>query len=181
LSLGVDLCSFSGDKLLGGPQAGIIVGRASLIEKIKRNPLMRIVRPDKLTFAALEATLRSYLRASPEHQIPVLRMIALSPAVLRRRARRFVQRARRRGDSRWHFSLRPGYSVAGGGSAPEARLETTLIAVHRDGLSANELEKKLRGALPPIIARIEDDRLVLDLRTVQPDEERLLLDALLAL
>lgn len=181
LSLGVDLCSFSGDKLLGGPQAGIIVGRASLIEKIKRNPLMRIVRPDKLTFAALEATLRSYLRASPEHEIPVLRMIALSPAALRRRAQRFVQRARRRSDSRWHFSLRPGYSVTGGGSAPEARLETTLIAVHREGLSANELEKKLRDALPPIIARIEDDRLVLDLRTVQPDEERLLLDALFAL
>lgn len=181
LSRGVDLCSFSGDKLLGGPQAGIIVGRASLIEKIKRNPLMRAVRPDKLTFAALEATLRGYLRASPEQQIPVLRMVTLSPAVLRRRAQRFVQRARRLADSRWNFSLRPGYSVTGGGSAPEARLETTLIAVHRDDLSANELEKKLRDAQPPVIARIEDDRLVLDLRTVQPDEERLLLDVLLSL
>lgn len=181
LSMGVDLCSFSGDKLLGGPQAGIIVGRASLIEKIKRNPLMRAVRPDKLTFAALEATLRSYLRGSSEQEIPVLRMIVLSPAALRRRAQRFVQRARRMGDSRWRFSLRPGYSVTGGGSAPETRLDTTLIAVHRDDLSANELAKKLRDAQPPVIARIEDDRLVLDLRTVQPDEERLLLDVLLAL
>lgn len=181
LSAGVDLCCFSGDKLLGGPQAGIILGRASLIEKVKRNPLMRAVRPDKLTFAALEATLRSYLRASAEREIPVLQMIAQSPAVIRRRAQRFIQRARRRSDSLWKFTLRPGYSVTGGGSAPEARLETTLIAVERQGMSASELEKKLRDASPPVIARIEDDHLVLDLRTVQPNEERVLLEVLLTL
>jgi L-seryl-tRNA(Ser) seleniumtransferase len=178
LTVGVDLCSFSGDKLLSGPQAGVIVGRASLIEKIKRNPLMRAVRPDKLTLAALEATLRAYLRGRPDQDVPVLRMIAQPAATIRRRAQRFVGRARRACGPHLRFSLHPGYSVTGGGSAPEVRLETTLVAVEADDTSATELERKLRSAHPPIIARIQDDRLVFDLRTVQPDEEAILIEVL---
>lgn len=180
LAEGVDVCSFSGDKLLGGPQAGIIVGRATIIERLARNPLMRVVRPDKLTLAALEATLRAYLAGRIE-EIPVLRMIALTPEYLRRRARSFARRLRRTCGEAFHLRLRDGLSVIGGGSAPEVGLRTTLVALRHERLSAHELETRLRAADPPIIARIEQDEVLLDLRTVAPEEERFILQTLSAI
>ncbi len=177
LADGVDVCSFSGDKLLGGPQAGIIVGRAAILERLARNPLMRAVRPDKLTLAALEATLRAYLAGQIE-QIPVLRMIALTPEQLRRRARTFATRLRRACGGAFHVRLREGASVTGGGSAPEVGLRTTLVALRHQHIPTSELEARLRAANPPIIARIEEDELLLDLRTVSPEEEKEILRAL---
>ncbi|GBC83554.1 L-seryl-tRNA(Sec) selenium transferase [bacterium HR10] len=180
LADGVDVCSFSGDKLLGGPQAGIIVGRAAIIERLARNPLMRVVRPDKLTLAALEATLRAYLAGRFE-EVPVLRMIALTPEHLRRRARAFARRLRRACGEAFHIRLKEGVSVAGGGSAPGVGLRTTLIALRHQQLSAQELDARLRAADPPVIARIEEEEVVLDLRTVSPEEEREMLRALSAI
>ncbi len=177
LAEGVDVCSFSGDKLLGGPQAGIIVGRAAIIERLARNPLMRVVRPDKLTLAALEATLRAYLAGRLE-EIPVLRMIALTPEQLRRRARAFARRLRRVCGEVFHVRLKDSASVTGGGSAPGVDLPTTLIALRHERLPAHDLEARLRAADPPIIARIEEDAVLLDLRTVAPEEEQLILRAL---
>jgi len=177
LADGVDVCSFSGDKLLGGPQAGIIVGRAAILERLARNPLMRAVRPDKLTLAALEATLRAYLTGQIE-QIPVLRMIALTPEQLRRRARTFATRLRRTCGEALRVRLREGASVTGGGSAPEVGLRTTLVALRHQHLPTPELEARLRAANPPIIARIEGDELLLDLRTVPPEEEKEILRVL---
>lgn len=180
LAEGVDVCSFSGDKLLGGPQAGIIVGRAAIIERLARNPLMRVVRPDKLTLAALEATLRAYLAGRFE-EIPVLRMIALTPEQLRRRARAFARRLRRMCGEEFHVRLKDSASVTGGGAAPEVGLRTTLIALRHERLPTHELEARLRTGEPPIIARIEEDELLFDLRTVSPDEERSILQALSAI
>lgn len=177
VAAGVDVCSFSGDKLLGGPQAGIIVGRAAILERLARNPLMRALRPDKLTLAALEATLRAYLTGQIE-QIPVLRMIALTPEQLRRRARAFVARLRRTCGETFHVRLKEGVSVTGGGSAPEVGLRTTLVALRHQHLPTAELEARLRAANPPIIARIEEDELLLDLRTVSPEEEKEILRVL---
>jgi L-seryl-tRNA(Ser) seleniumtransferase len=177
LADGVDVCSFSGDKLLGGPQAGIIVGRAAILERLARNPLMRVVRPDKLTLAALEATLRAYL-AGRIQEIPVLRMIALTPEQLRRRARAFARRLRQACATAFHVRVRDGLSVTGGGSAPEVGLRTTLVAVRHERLPAHEVEARLRAADPPIIARIEEGEVLFDLRTVSPEEEKLILHAL---
>ncbi len=180
LAEGVDVCSFSGDKVLGGPQAGIIVGRREIIERLARNPLMRVVRPDKLTLAALEATLRLYVSGRTE-DIPALRMIAMSPSELRRRAQRLARQVKRAVGEMLRVRLREGTSVIGGGAAPEAKLPTTLIAVAHPELSAEELEARLRAHDPPIIARIEQEEVVLDLRAVFPEEEREVVRALVRL
>jgi len=180
LAAGVDVCSFSGDKLLGGPQAGVIVGKRALVHRLRSNPLMRAVRPDKLTFAALEATLRAYTRGQAVAELPALRMLSQSVDQIRRRAQRFIRRARRTCPDRIHFQLRPGASVTGGGSAPDSKIETVLIALE-SSLSAVEIEQRLRSFDPPIISRIEEDRVVLDLRTVRPDEEKVVLSALQSL
>jgi L-seryl-tRNA(Ser) seleniumtransferase len=178
LSAGVDVCSFSGDKLLGGPQAGVIVGREELVTRIGRNPLMRALRPDKLTFAALEATLRAYLRGRADEDIPVIKMISAPALEIKQRARRFIRSARKNCRERFQFSLLKGFSVTGGGSAPEVGLETYLIALEHSTLSANELESKLRRSDPPIITRVEANRVVIDLRTVLPEEEKVIIASL---
>jgi L-seryl-tRNA(Ser) seleniumtransferase len=178
LAAGVDLCTFSGDKLLGGPQAGVIVGRKELVDRLRRNPLMRAVRPDKLTYAALEATLRLYSRGHAPTSIPTLQMLSQSVDHIRRRAKRFLSHARRACRDRIRFQLKPGVSVTGGGSAPDSKLETILIALDADAKSAVEMEQQLRAFNPPIVSRIEDDQVVLDLRTVRPEEEKVLLSAL---
>lgn len=180
LRAGVSLCSFSGDKLLGGPQAGVIVGERALVDRLRRNPLMRTVRPDKLTLAALEATLRLYYSGRAETEVPVLSMLRSPVDALRRRARRFIRRGRQL-CPHIRFHLRPGASVPGGGTAPDARVETVLIAVDVPSFPADAVEQRLRAHDPPILARIEDDRVVLDLRTVRPDEERTILDAFAAM
>jgi L-seryl-tRNA(Ser) seleniumtransferase len=177
LQAGVDVCSSSGDKLLGGPQAGVIVGKKEIVSRVRRNPLMRAIRPDKLTYAALEATLRAYRRGVAERDVPTLRMLGQPADEIRRRARRFVRQVKRALGDRVTVQLIAGTSVVGGGAAPDSQLDTVLIAVGISGLSAAELEERLRRCDPPIISRIESDRVVLDLRTVRPDEERIILNA----
>ena len=173
LAAGADLVSFSGDKLLGGPQAGILAGRADLVARLRRNPLFRMLRVDKMTYQALETALRNTLLERWD-AIPGLAMIRQTPAAIYERAegllRRFPTVA---------AEILPGKSVIGGGSTPEQELETWLIAL--DAPDAATAERKLRAADPPVIARIEDGRVLLDLRTVLAEEEDQLGAALAAL
>jgi len=164
---GADIVTFSGDKLLGGPQAGIIAGDAALIRRIRRNPLFRALRVDKLTYQALETTLR-HLVFEEFDSLPALRMLRLPVAAIRDRAVRFC--ARLGGD----VEVIAGQSVAGGGSTPNQSLPTWLIAIAGDPVG---MATRLRAGRPPVIARIEDDRLVIDLRTVAEEEEDQLIDA----
>lgn len=170
LADGADVVMFSGDKLLGGPQAGLIAGRRDLIEKIRRHPLMRALRVDKVTYAALEATLQSYASGRSE-EVPVARMLA---ATLDEIAGRADALARALTDGALRADVTDGLSTIGGGSAPGATLPTRLVRLRHDTLSANALEARLRASDPPVIARIDTDAVVLDLRTVLPgDEEQL--------
>jgi L-seryl-tRNA(Ser) seleniumtransferase len=177
---GASVLSFSGDKLLGGPQAGIIVGKKRIIERIRQNSLFRALRVDKLTIAALEVTLKScYRRAFDE--IPALRMIRLSQDEIARRAKKLVEALGETGPD-LSLELRDGFSVIGGGSTPDQRLPTSLIALRSARYSAAALDERLRKPQNgvPVVARIEQDRLVLDLRTVFPDEESILAEAIRA-
>ena len=174
LKAGADLVSFSGDKLLGGPQAGIIAGRQDLIEQLRRNPLLRALRVDKMTYAALEATLALHLRGALD-AVPVMRMIRASAEEIATRARALVP------GLSVPVELVPGESVVGGGTTPGQSLKTTLIALAHPVLSATEVEARLRAAAPPVIARVEQDRVLLDLRTVPPEQEPTLRRALEAL
>ncbi|MEP6946556.1 MAG: L-seryl-tRNA(Sec) selenium transferase [Acidobacteriota bacterium] len=173
---GVDLVSFSGDKLLGGPQCGLIVGRRNLIEKLRNDPLYRALRVGKLIYAALEATLRSYARGTAITDIPVLRMLAATYDTLEERCRSFVQRYPGSGD--FVFDIVHGHSVVGGGSAPDTHPSSPLIAISHPAISAEGLTAMLRNSKPPVIARIEKDRVHLDLRTVSVEDECELLAAL---
>ena len=175
LKAGCSVVAFSGDKLLGGPQAGIILGEAELIRRIKSNPLMRALRVDKLTYAALEATVASYTAGRAVEEIPVAAALHATKDELARRARAFIRRAKLDG---LRLQLIDGYSVIGGGSAPETELPTMLIGVTCKGMNAVELEERLRKNDPPVIARIVDDRLTLDLRTVGKAAEGELITAL---
>jgi L-seryl-tRNA(Ser) seleniumtransferase len=168
LKAGVDVITFSGDKLLGGPQAGILCGRHEPLERIRRNPLFRALRVDKLTIAALEATVALYLQERT-HEIPTLRMIRATREEIGMRSERLAKRL----SSRPGLSARliDGESVIGGGSTPGQSLPTTLIAVTHERLGPQNLEAWLRKCSPPIIARVEHDELVMDLRTVFEDEE----------
>jgi L-seryl-tRNA(Ser) seleniumtransferase len=166
LQTGVTLVAFSGDKLLGGPQAGILLGERPVVERLKSHPLARALRPDKLCLAALSATLTHYLKNEAEREIPVWRMIAASPEDLERRARGWADR----------FDMAQvleGRSTVGGGSLPEETLPTTLVSLTVPHPNASTA--RLRGLNPPIIARIEQDKVVLDPRTVLPDQEQDLL------
>jgi L-seryl-tRNA(Ser) seleniumtransferase len=173
---GASVVAFSGDKLLGGPQAGIILGEAELIKRIKSNPLMRALRVDKLTFAALEATVATYLAGRALTEIPVQAALHATKENITDRSRDFVRQAESLTGLK--LELRDGHSVIGGGSAPETQLPTTLISVTSPELSPDELEEKLRLNSPPIIARIQDDRLIIDLRTVSQNAETEILSAL---
>ncbi|HKS26962.1 MAG TPA: L-seryl-tRNA(Sec) selenium transferase [Pyrinomonadaceae bacterium] len=179
---GADVVTFSGDKLLGGAQAGIVVGREEIIERLRRHPLYRALRADKLALAALQATLEIYRRGAHLREIPVLRALSLSPEELATRARSFVSRLseQRRGAS-LRFEVIEGESAIGGGAAPTARLGTSLIALSHDSLAPDALGQLLRRNNPPVVARIAEDRLLLDLRTVAEDEEAELLNALVSL
>ena len=169
IAAGADLCCFSGDKLLGGPQAGIIVGRAALVDRVRRHPLMRALRVDKMTYAALDATLTEYAAGRAAATIPVQRMLAASDDDIRARADAVASAIRAiRG---WRAEPIEGASAVGGGSAPGLALPTWLVAVEKAGLSADALESRLRQLTPPIVARIERDRLLLDLRTVFPEQD----------
>jgi L-seryl-tRNA(Ser) seleniumtransferase len=164
VAAGVALVAFSGDKLLGGPQAGIIVGRAAEIGKLRRHPLMRAIRPDKLTLAALGATLAAYVRGDAEHEVPVWRMIATPAGVLRSRAEALA--------AHLAGTTVETRSAVGGGSLPGQTQPSWAVALHAD--SAATLAAKLRTATPPIVARIEDERVLLDLRAILPEQDQLL-------
>ena len=176
---GVSVVSFSGDKMLGGPQAGIIAGKKEIIERIRRNPLFRALRVDKLTIAALEVTLRAYLRGAFD-EIPALRMIRLHADAIGERARKFIEQLQPSVVGDVTFRIADGFSVIGGGSTPDQQLPTTLISIACSRHSAAELEKRLRqpGNSTPVIARIENKQLILDLRTVFAGEESELAAAL---
>jgi L-seryl-tRNA(Ser) seleniumtransferase len=168
---GVDVVCFSGDKLLGGPQAGIIVGRAEPLRLIRKHPLMRALRVDKLTYAALEATLVEHLTGRALDTVPVLRMASMPLEAIAVRAEILAARLRASG---FIVDLVDGCSTIGGGSAPGSQLATKLVAITHPSLSADQLESRLRQAAPPVIGRIENDRVMLDLRTVEPhDDEQL--------
>jgi L-seryl-tRNA(Ser) seleniumtransferase len=169
LAAGVDLVCFSGDKLLGGPQAGIILGRADLIAKIKKHPLARAIRADKLCLAALSATLLQYLKDEAMSEIPIWCMIAEPAERIRQRAFRWI-------NILGQGEVIAGQSTVGGGSLPEETLATFLVAL--DVRSPNRLLARLRAAQPAIIARLQDDRLVLDPRTVLAEQESTLLESL---
>ncbi|PYQ95626.1 MAG: L-seryl-tRNA(Sec) selenium transferase, partial [Acidobacteria bacterium] len=169
-------CCFSGDKLLGGPQAGIIVGRTALIDRVRKHPLMRALRVDKMTYAALEATLTEYVAGRATVTVPVRRMLALTVDDIRARAE--VVASAIAAMPGWRVELVDGVSAVGGGSAPGVELPTCLVAIEKARLTVDALEVRLRQLTPPIIARIERDRLVLDLRTVAPDDDRRLMELL---
>lgn len=176
---GVDVITFSGDKLLGGPQAGIIVGKSSLLAPMKKHPLLRAVRIDKLTLAALEGTLRLYRderRALKE--IPTLRMLTASAADLSRTAKALLRRLQRAVPATVKLSLSAGFSQVGGGALPLLELPTTLIAVTADGMSAQEIETTLRGCPVPVIGRIFKGAFLLDPRTILNDDVPALIAAL---
>ena len=168
LAAGADLVCFSGDKLLGGPQAGIILGRADLVAKIKKHPLSRAVRADKLCLAGLSATLLHYLKNEAESEIPIWRMIAQTADQLLARASAWQERL-------GAGEVAQGQSTIGGGSLPEETLPTWLLALTVP--QPNRFLARLRAASPPVIARVEADRVVLDPRTVLAEEENALLDA----
>jgi L-seryl-tRNA(Ser) seleniumtransferase len=177
---GVSIVMFSGDKLLGGPQAGIIAGKKELVGRVRRHPLFRALRVDKLTTAALAATLGAYLRGATD-EIPALRMIRMSVEEIKRRAQNFLRELTPElplGEV--ELELTDGSSLAGGGSTPTQSLPTKLIRIASARYSAAQLEQRLRRAPAGIsvIARVENDRLILDLRTVFPDQEPSLIKTL---
>lgn len=172
---GVDLVTFSGDKLLGGPQAGIILGKKNILDSIKVNPLARALRIDKLTLAALESTLLLYIdekRAMAE--IPTLKMLGLNLKKLRSRGRRLLKRLQGRVDQSIQMVLKEDVSQVGGGALPLQELPTIVLAIKSPDRSVNDLEQELRAANPPIISRISKDELILDMRTVSDEEIPLL-------
>jgi L-seryl-tRNA(Ser) seleniumtransferase len=172
IQAGADVVTFSGDKLLGGPQAGIILGKKELIDGIKGNPLNRALRIDKLTLAALESTLIAYLSEEGAIQeIPTLRMLTIPLAQLRKRTRRLERLLKRETEGAF-IEIIPEHSQVGGGSLPLQNLPTWAVAVKPHKARVEALEAELRNQDPPIIARISDDRLILDLRTIQADELR---------
>ena len=179
LAAGADIVTFSGDKLLGGPQAGIIAGKKKLVERIRRNPLFRALRVDKLTIAALEATLNGY-QCGALDEIPALRMIRMTAEEIERRARAFVDNFRAQLPREAILEIRNGFSVIGGGSTPEEKRPTKLITLRSERYSATQLEERLRKPATgtPVIARIEKNTLVIDLRTVFEEEEHALAAAL---
>lgn len=182
IEAGFSLVLFSGDKLLGGPQAGIIAGKKEIVQKVRRHPLFRALRVDKLTITAMEATLHAYLRAAWS-EIPALRMMHLTADEMAARTQAFRgDLLAKAGDLDAEMEISEGRSLVGGGSTPAQSLPTSVLRIASARHSATQLEQRLR--LPadgiPIIARIADDRLVIDLRTVFPEQEAVLRQALLA-
>jgi L-seryl-tRNA(Ser) seleniumtransferase len=167
VAAGADLVTFSGDKLLGGPQAGLLVGRAAAVEACARHPLMRALRPDKVTLAALEATLGLYrdpIRCLG--RVPALAMLLASPEELRRRAEVLADAVAGALQGRARVELREGTSEAGGGSLPLQRLPTRVVEVRRPAGGLSRIEERLRRNAPPVVARIHEDALLFDPRTL---------------
>jgi L-seryl-tRNA(Ser) seleniumtransferase len=172
LRAGIDVVTYSADKLLGGPQAGLISGRADLVARMRSNSLFRALRVDKLTYAALEATLLAYIKRDHD-AVPVLRMMRLSKDEIAHRAEALVAQIESAQEKlpKLKLNLCDGESVIGGGAAPSAILPTRLIALTQAELSADELCTRLRSSDPPVIARVEEGRVLIDLRTVFPEQD----------
>ncbi|MGD8520444.1 MAG: L-seryl-tRNA(Sec) selenium transferase [Desulfobacterales bacterium] len=171
VATGADVITFSGDKLLGGPQAGIIVGKTTIVDEIKRNPLTRALRIDKLTLSALESTLRLYRDEAKAIQlIPTLRMLTMSSQEIEEKAKRLVSRLQAIENARIDTQVLQRSSKAGGGALPLLDLPSLCVGIKIQGCSANTLERQLRDNDPPIIGRIEEDKFIVDLRTVQEEE-----------
>jgi L-seryl-tRNA(Ser) seleniumtransferase len=176
LRAGVDVVTFSGDKLLGGPQAGLISGEPKLVKQIRGNPLFRALRVDKMFYAALEATLLAYLREDYD-SIPTLRMMRGSEEDLQERAEQIVRSLRNR-SANLKVEVVESRSVLGGGSAPGTSLSSRAVAVTSDDGSPDQILERLRRWETPIIARVEDDRVLLDLRTVEAAQDAVIVAAL---
>ena len=176
LRAGVDVVTYSGDKLLGGPQTGLLTGRPDLIARMRKNSLFRALRVDKLIYAALEGTLLAYVKRDYD-AIPVLRMMRLSNGEIGRRAELVAEKLVFDG-SKWNVDVVDGESVIGGGAAPSSVLPTRVLALSRPDFNAHEISTRLRNSDPPIIARVEDERVLLDLRTVFPQQDQILAEAL---
>ena len=176
IRVGVDIVCFSGDKLLGGPQAGIVIGRRTLVAQVRVHPLMRALRVDKLVYAALEATLAEYVAGRASRTVPVARMLVTTADTIDRRARALIEQLA--GVHSLELAVIDGASAVGGGAAPGLDIPTRLVTLSAPGRSADRLERALRVGDPPVVARIENDQLVLDLRTVLPEQDDLLAAAL---
>ena len=177
---GADVISFSGDKLLGSAQAGLIVGKADIVNRLRKHPLYRALRIDKLRLAALEASLESYQRAVEIEELPVVQMLSLSREDVGSRATRVFEQISNQ-DPQLRVSLVESDSALGGGAGPTAKLPTMAISLTHDELSAEDIERRLRASKPPIVSRIFEDQVMLDLRTVFPDEEAMLISAVKSL
>jgi L-seryl-tRNA(Ser) seleniumtransferase len=177
LRAGVDVLAYSGDKLLGGPQAGMLSGRPEAITRIRSNPLFRALRVDKLTYAALEATLMAYLKQD-HNAIPTLRMLRLPVEEIRTRAEAVKSRIESEKAVALKIQIISGESVIGGGTAPSAKLPTALLAITHESANADALAARLRAVEPPIVARIEEGRVLVDLRTVFPEQDEVITQAL---
>ncbi|MBW2000202.1 MAG: L-seryl-tRNA(Sec) selenium transferase [Deltaproteobacteria bacterium] len=176
---GIDIVTFSGDKLLGGPQAGIILGKKHLLKEIRNNQLSRALRIDKLTLLALEETLRIYRdERNALEEIPTLRMICQDHRVLRNRARRLVRLVNMRESQNYSITVTEGFSRIGGGALPSQELPTSLLTLTPKKMSAHDIEEWLRSYHPPIIARVERDTVLLDVRTIQENEFKVVAAAL---
>jgi L-seryl-tRNA(Ser) seleniumtransferase len=176
LRAGVDVVTYSGDKLLGGPQAGLISGNRGLVAKVRSNPLFRALRVDKMFYAALEATLLAYLREDYD-SIPALRMLRVTEEELQHRAEH-IARQLRISAPQLEIEVVESRSLLGGGAAPGATLPSRALTVRGGGLSSNEMLRRLRQGATPIIARVEAERVLLDLRTVEPAQDATILTAL---
>ncbi|MCP3978554.1 MAG: L-seryl-tRNA(Sec) selenium transferase [bacterium] len=179
LEAGADLVTFSGDKLLGGPQAGFVVGRPELIAKLKRHPLARVCRLDRLLTGVLQRTLAAYVAGRAEDELPVLRMLGLSPESIGKRASKLKRALSSSVGKRVRLSLIDGVSRTGGGSSPTGERPTRLLSIELPSGDAGRLERKLREADPPVVGRLHDGALLLDLRTVNADDEETLAERLI--
>jgi L-seryl-tRNA(Ser) seleniumtransferase len=172
---GADVISFSGDKLLGSAQAGLIVGKRTIVEQLRKHPLYRALRSDKLRLAALEATLTAFQREKAFEEVPVLQMLSLTTSEIEQRAKALIEHL---GPTDLNLTLEPGESAIGGGAAPTSTIQSVLIAVTHPRKSAGELEQQLRNSSPAVVARISEDKVLLDLRTVAPNDLSALIAAL---
>ncbi|HET6645971.1 MAG TPA: L-seryl-tRNA(Sec) selenium transferase, partial [Pyrinomonadaceae bacterium] len=179
ISQGADVVSFSGDKLLGATQAGLIVGRRLIVDRLRKHSLYRALRVDKLTLAALESTLEAHRRGTALQEVPVLRMLSMSKAEIASRAQKLVEVLSGNPPvAELILEIQDGESAVGGGSGPATHPPTVLIALRHPRLSADEIQGHLRQSNPPIIARIAEGRVLLDLRTVALSDEAELLDSI---
>ncbi|KQC10506.1 MAG: L-seryl-tRNA(Sec) selenium transferase [Smithella sp. SDB] len=179
LATGVDVVTFSGDKLLGGPQAGIIVGKKEVLAKIKKNPLNRALRIDKFTLAALEATLMYYLNpAAAPRKLRALKALTESVVDVKKRAEKLITKLQKENFDSLKFVLREDFAAAGGGSLPTQKIPTVLVSVKNKKMTASKMEEKLRQLDVPVIVRVDKDEILFDLRTVAKDEFAFVIEGL---